>query len=67
MSTISPKKTAVIKRILVRCPSTAKLTATGMTIEEELFETTKFKVHKMTCPHCSAVHSWTKKDIVLAR
>jgi len=57
----------MIKRILVRCPSTAKLTATGQTVDEELWEQTKPKKHKVNCAHCAQVHDWTKKDVVLAR
>jgi len=57
----------MIKRILVRCPATAKLTATGQTVEEELWEEAKLKAHKVTCPHCQGLHNWTKKDVVLAR
>ncbi|MEP6777405.1 MAG: hypothetical protein ABI944_03045 [Chthoniobacterales bacterium] len=61
------KKTPMIKRILVRCPATAKLTPTGMTIDEDLYADTPLKNHKLTCPHCQQVHNWTKKDVVLAR
>ncbi len=57
----------MIKRILVRCPTTAKLAVTGLTIDEASFETARFKNPKVTCPHCLAVHVWTKKDVVLAR
>ncbi|HTF94374.1 MAG: hypothetical protein QOC70_1409 [Verrucomicrobiota bacterium] len=57
----------MIKRILVRCPATAKLTATGLTIDEDLYADTPLKNHKLTCPHCQQVHAWTKKDVVLAR
>ncbi len=57
----------MIKRILVRCPSTAKLTPTGQTVEEEAWGDTKLKAHKVSCPHCAQVHDWTKKDVVLAR
>ena len=57
----------VVKRILVRCPATSKLTATGQTIDEQLWTVTKLKASKFTCPHCREVHSWTKKDVVLAR
>ncbi len=57
----------VIKRILVRCPTTAKLTPTGKSIDEQLWAETKSETHKMTCPHCRQVHSWSKKDVVLAR
>ena len=57
----------MIKRILVRCPATAKLTATGLTIDEDLYADATLKNHKLTCPHCQQVHAWTKKDVVLAR
>ena len=64
----APKaKGPIIKRLLIRCPSTAKLTPSGQTIREELWEKAKIKSHKMTCPHCRQVHTWTKKDVVLAR
>ena len=68
-ATTAPKETKrpIIKRILVRCPSTAKLTPTGKTIEESLWAAAKVKNHKLTCPHCLQVHTWTKKDVVLAR
>lgn len=57
----------MIKRILVRCPATSKLTPTGQTVEEEAWEKTKLKEHKVPCPHCQGMHAWTKKDVVLAR
>jgi hypothetical protein len=50
----------IIKRLLVRCPSTAKLTPTGQTIEEKLWVAAKVKTAKFTCPHCRQVHTWTK-------
>jgi hypothetical protein len=57
----------VIKRLLVRCPATAKLTPTGETTEEQLWASVKLDASKMSCPHCHQVHTWTKKDVVLAR
>lgn len=57
----------MIKRILVRCPATAKLTATGQTVDEEIWGETKLKESKTPCPHCQGTHAWTKKDVVLAR
>jgi len=56
-----------IKSLLVRCPSTAKLTDTGRTIEENRWLTTKVKTQKFTCAHCGSVHIWTKKDVILGR
>ena len=60
-------KGPVLKRILIRCPSTAKLAPTGLTIEESRFETAQWKNPKVSCPYCQRVHIWTKKDVVLAR
>jgi hypothetical protein len=57
----------MIKRVLVRCPATAKLTATGQTVEEDSWGETKLKESKVACPHCQATHAWTKADVVLAR
>ena len=63
-----PKKVALnIKSLLVRCPSTSKLTDTGRTIEEKLWAAAKMKPQKFTCAHCGAVHNWTKADVVLGR
>jgi hypothetical protein len=56
-----------IKSLLVRCPSTSKLTDTGRTIEEKLWQAAKLKPQKFTCAHCGAVHSWVKADVVLGR
>ncbi len=57
----------IIKRLLVRCPSTSKLTPTGQTIEEQLWADAKVKDQKFDCPHCDQIHTWNKKDVVLAR
>jgi hypothetical protein len=56
-----------IKSLLVRCPSTSKLTDTGRTIEERRWQTATVKTQKFTCAHCGSVHTWTKKDVVLGR
>ncbi len=56
-----------LRRLLVRCPATAKLVPTGQTTEESLWAATPSKAGKFTCPHCDKVHSWVKKDIILAR
>jgi hypothetical protein len=57
----------VIKRILVRCPTTKKLNVTGMTIDEELFEDSKIKPKDVPCAHCGETHAWNKKQAILAR
>jgi hypothetical protein len=56
-----------IKSLLVRCPSTSKLTDTGQTIEEKCWATARVKNQKFTCVHCGSVHAWTKKDVILGR
>jgi len=56
-----------MKSLLVRCPSTSKLTDTGRTIEEKRWSAAKVKTQKLTCAHCGKVHSWSKADVVLGR
>jgi hypothetical protein len=57
----------VMKRILVRCPSTGKLLPTGKVVKEALWDETKLKLPRLACLHCRQIHVWTKKDVVLAR
>jgi hypothetical protein len=61
------KAGADLKSLLVRCPSTSKLTDTGRTIEQKLWPEAKMMRQKFTCAHCGAVHTWTKADVVLGR
>jgi hypothetical protein len=61
------KPGANVKSLLVRCPSTSRLTDTGRTIEEKRWAAAKVKPQKLTCAHCGAVHSWTKADVVLGK
>jgi len=62
-----PKIGTGLKSLLVRCPSTSKLTDTGRTIKEKLWPTAKVKAQKFTCAHCGGVHTWTKENVVLGR
>jgi hypothetical protein len=62
-----PKPKLGIKSLLVRCPSTSRLTDTGRTIEEKLWSAAKVKRQSFTCAHCGKVHSWEKADVVLGR
>jgi hypothetical protein len=62
-----PKFGAGLKSLLVRCPSTSRLTDTGRTVEEKRWPAAKMKRQKFTCVHCGAVHSWSKEDVVLGR
>jgi hypothetical protein len=56
-----------LKSLLIRCPTTSRLTDTGQTIEEKLWATAKVRTQKVSCSHCGTVHNWTKKDVVLGR
>ena len=56
-----------MKSMLVRCPSTSKLTDTGRTIEEDRWSTAKLATQKFTCAHCGRVHTWAKQDVILGR
>jgi hypothetical protein len=64
----APRKAkSTIRRLLVRCPATAKLAPVGETIDEALWDRTPKKSGSFTCPHCNRVHAWAKKDVLLAR
>ena len=65
--TPKPKVGPTLKSLLVRCPSTSKLTDTGKTIEEERWATVKLKTFQLACLHCGTVHNWTKSDVILGR
>jgi aspartate carbamoyltransferase regulatory subunit len=56
-----------IKSLLVRCPSTSKLTDTGQTVEEKRWAKAKVKNQKFMCAYCGTMHAWTKKDVILGR
>jgi len=56
-----------MKSLLVRCPTTSKLTDTGRTIGENRWPAAKINQQKFTCAHCGKVHSWSKDDVVLGR
>ena len=62
-----PKPQGNLKSLLVRCPTTSRLTDTGQTIEEHLWAAAKLTNQKLICSHCGNVHTWTKSDVVLGR
>ena len=64
----APRKAkSTLRRLLVRCPSTAKLAPIGEPVEEATWASATKKSGRFTCPHCNRVHSWAKKDVLLAR
>ncbi len=54
-------------RILVRCPTTARLFVTGLTTKANSFAQIEVVDHKLTCTHCKKVHLWTRENVVLSR
>ncbi|HEY2713757.1 MAG TPA: hypothetical protein VGI60_14680 [Chthoniobacterales bacterium] len=61
------KAPCTVRRLLVRCPATSRLIATGETVDEPLWAAIPTKTGKVTCPHCHKAHSWVKGDVILAR
>ena len=61
------RSSRVIKRMLVRCPITKKLNATGMVIEEDVFAATEVRSGTVACVHCGEKHAWNKTEVILAR
>lgn len=58
---------ALIKRILARCPVTKKLNVTGGVIEEAGFAAANLKPGMVACSHCGAKHRWSKEQAIVAR
>ena len=64
----SPRKAkSTMRRLLVRCPATAKLAATGETVDESTWASVTRRSGRFSCPHCKRIHTWAKKDVLLAR
>ena len=56
-----------LKRILVRCPGTGKLFATGITTKATQFASIEAADNQIACSFCGTVHSWTQENVVLGR
>ena len=54
-------------RILVRCPRTARLFATGLETKATKFDGIRIADNKLACSFCGEVHLWTEENVVLAR
>lgn len=56
-----------VRQILVRCPRTARLFATGLTTKAVDFAAIEPTDYQMTCSFCGQVHPWTEENVVLGR
>ncbi len=51
--------------VLIRCPNTRKLLATGIALDLDCFHRTELKEMAVFCPFCGRQHRWEKKDAFL--
>jgi hypothetical protein len=53
-------------KVMIRCPQTGGEVFTQMELRRHEFETTDiYKMRVESCPHCHAMHEWSKKDAFL--
>lgn len=51
--------------IVIKCPVTGEIVATGMTMEPDEFETADPGMNTFQCPACDEVHTWNRRDASL--
>ncbi len=52
-------------RVMIACPVTGRPIYTGVSYDEDTFETSQFADKSVFCPECGQVHTWTKHDAYL--
>lgn len=53
------------KGIMVLCPTKRELVHTGIWMEPGAFASWPLSGLSVLCPHCNALHPWSKKDVIL--
>lgn len=51
--------------IMIKCPSTGRLIATGTGADPRTFENSSYENMSVTCPACDSIHVWSKPDAIL--
>ncbi len=49
-------------RIMIRCPATQRVIATGMEMDTAQFRQATVFFSRSYCPHCSSHHEWFAKE-----
>jgi endogenous inhibitor of DNA gyrase (YacG/DUF329 family) len=49
-------------QIVIKCPTTDKVVATGMGADKKSFEARDWYHNSFRCPACGKTHVWDKKD-----
>jgi endogenous inhibitor of DNA gyrase (YacG/DUF329 family) len=55
----------VMGAISIRCPTTGKPVDTGMSMEPESFYRSVLTGNSVRCPHCGALHIWSKAEAII--
>lgn len=51
--------------VLIRCPVTHRLLATGIALDVECFRRAELPEMTVSCPFCDRPHTWRKEDAFL--
>jgi hypothetical protein len=51
-----------VARVMIRCPQTQEPIPTGMSMDEQSFESATLSQNSVQCPQCGQMHTWDKED-----
>lgn len=54
-----------MSRAMIRCPETGRLVYTGVDMDWDEVDASRFVGEKLPCPRCGSVHPWNEQDIEL--
>jgi hypothetical protein len=52
--------------VVIDCPATDVPIQTGLTMDEQTFETAELDGNTVPCPACGSTHKWSKDDARLS-
>ncbi len=51
--------------VMIKCPTTGKDVSTGMSMDQQSFQTATLSNNSVRCSACGKDHVWNKKDAFL--
>jgi hypothetical protein len=52
-------------KVMIRCTETNEPVYTGLSLDEDSFESRDLGTNSVWCPHCGQEHAWDKEDAEL--
>ena len=58
---------SAVVNVMIKCPVTGKVVFTGMRIKEQSWADSVYSGNDFSCPACTQMHLWDKKDAFLQK